>query len=55
MNIDYDWGNPPKPRLLRFKAWRWLIGKLTYGGAPMCHSNHYVRSHFHDDGQPKLF
>lgn len=56
MKVDYDWGSPPKPKgLLRFRAWHWLIGKITYGGAPMCHSNHYRRESFHDDGSPRLF
>lgn len=47
--IDYDWKEPPMKKARKFLGW------FRHQPVPMCHSNHYVRSHFHDDGQPKLF
>jgi len=57
MKIDYDWGNAPKKSMLRFRAWRWFIGKITYGGVPMHMSNHYHKEHWPDADEPqgKLF
>lgn len=57
MKIDYNWNNPPKRGLLRFKAWRWFIGKITYGGVPNHMSDHYNRDHFWPDPDepPTLF
>ena len=54
MGINWDIKHPVTlPR--RVMAWRWFIGKLTYGGVPLHMSSHYKREHFVDDPQGKLF
>lgn len=54
MQINWDIKNPVVPTR-RARAWRWFIGKLTYGGVPLHMSDHYHRDHFHPDNQGKLF
>ena len=54
MKIDYDWGRQPK---VKTSALAKMFKRLVRRPTPLCHSNHYVREHFHpeDSPQAKLF
>lgn len=58
MQIDYEWGKPPKVGN-KFTRWlrTWRYMRLDRRTTPLHMSNHYVREHFHpeDDPQHKLF
>lgn len=50
MGVDWNWGQPPKA-----KRFGWFKRVFGHKPVPLCHSSHYRRESFHDDGQPKLF
>ena len=51
MNIDYNWGFPPKAR----PVLAWFKRVLGHKPVPNHCSNHYHRESFHNDGDPRLF
>lgn len=52
MKIDWDFSRPAAPR---HGVWRKLKSALGTTPPPLHMSEHYDRSHFHDDGAPRLF
>lgn len=51
MNIDYNWGSPPKTN----RVTAWFKRVFGHKPVPLHMSNHYVKEHFDPDAPPKLF
>lgn len=51
MNIDYNWGSPPKTN----RVTAWFKRVFGHKPVPLHMSNHYRRESFYNDGDPRLF